>query len=143
MSDLALIVIALFIAAAAFIAGCLHTEIKLLSEASEPKRSGNDNDHANIIPLCLSAARRGNRSNNEKLSLTDIASIICNQNADSVKQVEDNQLKLIYGLLWHDRTLLTGSSRAAWQLVKSYLTHDERAFGISAARKLIERSAAP
>lgn len=61
MSDLALIVIALLIAAASFLAGCLTTEVWFLSHGYRRRAHGGD-DPANIVPLRPSASPRGNSS---------------------------------------------------------------------------------
>lgn len=70
----------------------------------------------------------------------DIACEICRRNTETTEQVTNNRMKLIYGILWHDM-YIDGLSRRAWDLMKSFLSHEEKGIGITMARELIGRVA--
>lgn len=74
------------------------------------------------------------------MSIVDVACKICAEGAETVRDVELNRMKMIYGLLWHDRNI-SGTSKAAWDCMKAFMSHEEKGQGITMARELIRRVA--
>jgi len=66
----------------------------------------------------------------------DLACEIARRGAETVEQVQNNRMKLLYGILWHDKNM-SRMSNHAWQLIKSFLTMQEKGEGITMAREIL------
>lgn len=72
----------------------------------------------------------------------DLACEICRRGTETTWQVTNNRMKLIYGILWHDKNM-SHTSNHAWQLLKSFLSMPEKGEGITMARELFGRMVKP